>query len=91
MGLVNPFTVLSDHNNLQYFMTAQKLLEMQVHWSQVLSRFNFQLRLRAGKKSQRPDALSRRQQDMPQGETKEPYLPIAHGPIRHLLSQGLRY
>jgi RNase H-like domain found in reverse transcriptase len=70
-GLVNRFTVLSDHKNLQHFMTARKLTERQVRWSQVLSQFNFQLRFRAGKKSLRPDALSRRQQDMPRGEEDE--------------------
>ena len=70
-GLVNRFTVLSDHKNLQHFMTARKLSERQVRWSQVLSQFNFQLRFRAGKKSLRPDALSRRQQDMPRGEEDE--------------------
>jgi hypothetical protein len=66
-----PFIVLSDHKNLRYFMTARKLSERQARWSLLLSQFRFKLEFRAGKKSQRPDALSRRQQDMPQGKDDE--------------------
>ena len=47
-------------------MSARKLTERHVRWSQVLSEFNFQLNYRAGKKGERPDALSRREQDVPQ-------------------------
>lgn len=65
VGLKESFVVLSDHKNLQYFMTNRKLSERQVRWSQILSQFNFELRFRAGKSSARPDALSRREQDMP--------------------------
>ncbi len=36
-----------------------------MRWSEVLSRFNFALEFRPGKLSGRPDALSRREQDMP--------------------------
>ena len=66
IGLTQPFVVLSDHKNLQYFMTSRRLSERQVRWSQTLSQFDFRLKFRAGKNSQRPDALSRREQDMPQ-------------------------
>jgi hypothetical protein len=67
----DPFTVLTDHKNLQHFMTARKLAERQVRWSLTLSQFQFQLKFRAGKMAQRPDALSRRHQDMPQGKDDE--------------------
>lgn len=65
MGLKHPFLVLSDHKNLEYFMTSRKLSERQVRWSYTLSQFDFKLKFRAGKNSGRPDALSRREQDMP--------------------------
>lgn len=52
-------------------MSSRKLTERQVRWSGTLSEFNFQLRFRARKKSQKPDALSRREQDMPNGEDDE--------------------
>ncbi|KAI0995426.1 hypothetical protein K3495_g12752 [Podosphaera aphanis] len=64
-GVTKPFTILSDHKNLQHFMTTRKLSERQVRWSLLLSQYRFQLKFRAGSKSQRPDALSRREQDMP--------------------------
>ncbi|KAI1001982.1 hypothetical protein K3495_g6222 [Podosphaera aphanis] len=56
VGLKEPFIVLSDDKNLQFFMTSRKLSE----------------RFRAGKYSARPDALSRREQDMPHDENDEP-------------------
>ncbi|KAL5606185.1 uncharacterized protein BROUX77_003378 [Berkeleyomyces rouxiae] len=63
-----PFKILTDHKNLQYFMTTRKLSERQVRWSQKLSEYDFQLEFRSGSKSGKPDALSRREQDIPQGE-----------------------
>ena len=41
-------------------MTAQKLTRRQARWSLFLSRFDFSLHHRPGKKSVKPDALSRR-------------------------------
>ncbi|KAI0994784.1 hypothetical protein K3495_g13398 [Podosphaera aphanis] len=57
------FTILTDHKNLQYFMTRQKLSERQARWAEYLSRFNFKLVYRSGKEATIPDALSRRDQD----------------------------
>lgn len=71
VGLAKPFVVLSDHKNLKYFQTTRKLSERQVRWSHYLSQFNFKLQFRAGKNSERPDALSRRDQDMPQSQNDE--------------------
>lgn len=65
IGLQQPFQVLTDHNNLKYFMTTRSLTERQVRWSQILSQFNFQIIFRPGRQGQRPDALSRRTQDLP--------------------------
>ena len=41
-------------------MTAKKLNRRQARWSLFLSRFDFKLHHRPGKKSLKPDALSRR-------------------------------
>jgi hypothetical protein len=68
IGVKNPFVVLSNHKNLQYFVTTRKLSERQVRWSLTFSQFRFQLKFRAGKKAQRPNALSKRKQDMPGGK-----------------------
>jgi hypothetical protein len=52
-------------------MTTRKLSEKQIRWSLTFSQFRFQLKFRAEKKAQRPDALLRREQDMPGGEEDE--------------------
>lgn len=59
-GTQHPFEIWTDHKNLQYFMTSQKLSRRQARWSLFLSRFDFTLHHRPGKKSVKPDALSRR-------------------------------
>lgn len=65
IGLKKPFQILTDHKNLKYFMASKRLTERQVRWAQLLSQFNFKLKFRAGKHGRRPDALSRRAQDIP--------------------------
>lgn len=70
-GTAGAFIIYSDHKNLSYFMAIRRLTERQVRWSEELSRFRFRLVYREGAAMQRPDALSRREQDMPQGMTDE--------------------
>jgi hypothetical protein len=65
MSLGKPFTVLFDHKNFSYFMTKKRLTERQVRWSHTLSEYNFRLKFRSGTKSGKPDALIRREQDLP--------------------------
>src|SRR5436309_7074640 len=57
--------VLSDHKNLEYFMTTKLLSRRQARWSEFLSRFNFRIIYRTGKASTKPDALTRRLEDLP--------------------------
>lgn len=68
-GLNKPFTILTDHKNLEPFTTKKNLNERQVRWSQLLSTLNFQLKHRPGSSSIIPDALSRRDQDIPKDVT----------------------
>ncbi len=42
-----------------------------MRWADVLAEFNFELQYRPGKQAVRPDALSRREQDMPQDNSDE--------------------
>ncbi len=65
---VNSFRIITDHKNLEYFMTTRKLTERQMRWSLVLSKFNFTIAYRPGKSNDAADALSRRGQDFPEGE-----------------------
>lgn len=65
---VRHFHIRTDHKNLEYFMTVQKLTERQMRWSLILSRFNFTIAYVPGKENVRADALSRREQDMPKNQ-----------------------
>lgn len=64
-SVVNPFKILSDHKNLNYFTTKRLLIERQVRYNELLQQFNYILEWRPGNSCQRPDALSRRDQDKP--------------------------
>jgi len=66
-GSSHPITVLSDHRNLEYFMSTKNLNRRQARWSEFLSRFNFKIHYRPGKASGKPDALTRRSRDLPKG------------------------
>ena len=65
------FLILTDHKNLEYFMTMRKLNERQIRWSQALTRYNFTLQYRPGKLGGLPDSLTRRPQDLPSDEEDE--------------------
>jgi RNase H-like domain found in reverse transcriptase/Reverse transcriptase (RNA-dependent DNA polymerase)/Integrase zinc binding domain/Integrase core domain/Aspartyl protease/Chromo (CHRromatin Organisation MOdifier) domain len=61
-----PIAVLTDHKNLEYFMSTKKLTRRQVRWAEFLSRFHFKITYRPGKLGGKPDALTRRSGDLPQ-------------------------
>ena len=67
-GLAKPFEILTDHKNLEPFTVKKILTERQVRWSEFLSQFNFRLSHRPGKDAIVPDALSRREQDLPKDQ-----------------------
>lgn len=62
---VGRFTILTDHKNLEYFSTVRKLSERQMRWQLILSKFNPVIQYRPGKEGGLPDALTRRDQDLP--------------------------
>lgn len=64
-SVAKPFTIFSDHKNLIYFSTKRLLNERQVRYNDLLSQFKFVFKWRPGNASERPDALSRRDQDKP--------------------------
>src|ERR1700677_4032344 len=66
-GAKKRFEILSDHKNLQYFLTSKKLNRWQVRWCLFLSRFDFLMTYRKGALSTKVDLLSRRS-DHDQGE-----------------------
>ena len=64
-GSLFPIRVLTDHKSLQYFMTTKRLSHRQTRWAEYLSRFDFKIAYRPGRLGQKPDALTRRSQDLP--------------------------
>jgi len=57
--------VLTDHKNLVIFMTTKELNERQARWMQEVSQYNFKIEYRPGKEGGKPDALTRREGDLP--------------------------
>ena len=55
-GSLEPFTVLTDHCNLEYLRTAKRLNAYQARWA--LSRFGFTITYRSGSKNEKADMLS---------------------------------
>lgn len=103
-GAPSPIKVITDHKNLEYFTTTKLLNRRQARWSEFLSRFNFKISYRPGKQGVKPDALTRRSEDLPkEGDEhlahqsqivlkKEnwqlPPLRVKRARIRHPLQQG---
>jgi len=59
-GSQSKFKVWTNHKNLEYFMSNQKLNCRQARWVLYLSRFNFVLKHISGSKMGKADGLSRR-------------------------------
>ena len=66
-GSAFPIKVITDHRNLEYFMSTKQLSRRQARWSEFLSRFNFKIVYRPGKQGAKPDALTRRSGDLLKG------------------------
>jgi hypothetical protein len=64
-GTQDPFEIVTDHKNLEYFTTTKSLNQRQARWAEFLSGFNFRITYRPGIKAARPDALSRKAEDRP--------------------------
>ncbi len=58
-GAKHPFTVLTDHKNLQYLGEAKRLNPRQARWALFFTRFNFKITYHPGPKNIKADALSR--------------------------------
>ena len=70
-GAAHPVQIITDHKNLEYFMTTKQLSRRQSRWNEFLSRFNFKISYRPGRHGGKPDALTRRSGDLPQGGEDE--------------------
>ena len=59
--------VLTNHQNLEVFMTTKQLNRRQAKWAEFLLEFNFKITYRPGKEGEKPDMLTRLAQDKPKG------------------------
>ncbi|KAL0175542.1 hypothetical protein M9458_027872, partial [Cirrhinus mrigala] len=58
-GARHPFTILTDHRNLEYIRTARVLNHRQARWALFFTRFHFDITYRPGSQNTKADALSR--------------------------------
>ena len=58
-GLPQPFEIVTDHKNLEYWKTAKHLTRRQARWYLTLSRFDFFLTHRRGKDHTAADGMTR--------------------------------
>ena len=59
--------LITDHKDLEYFMTKKLLNRRQAQWSGFLTRFDYKLVYSPGKSNGKADALTRRPGDLPEG------------------------
>ncbi len=59
MAQKHPFTVLTDHRNLEYLKSTKRLNHRQARWSLFFTRFDFALTYHPGTQNTKADALSR--------------------------------
>jgi hypothetical protein len=58
-GSSEPVDVVTDHKNLEYFVTTKLLSRHQARWSEFLHQFNMIIRFHPGKLGAKPDSLTR--------------------------------
>jgi hypothetical protein len=70
-GSSEPVDVVTDHKNLEYFVTTKLLSRRQACWSEFLHQFNMIIRFRPGKLGAKPDSLTRRRDVYPKEGDKD--------------------
>jgi len=65
-GTAYPLQLITDHKNLEYFMTKKLLNRRQARWSEFLTCFDYQIVYRPGKSNGKADAWTRRPEDLPE-------------------------
>ncbi|KAL0150500.1 hypothetical protein M9458_054317 [Cirrhinus mrigala] len=76
-GAQHPFTVLTDHKNLEYLRSAKRLNPRQARWAMFFTRFNFTVTYRPGSKNTKADALSRQSDKVNHHDIEENIIPEA--------------
>ncbi|KAI2667363.1 Transposon Tf2-11 polyprotein [Labeo rohita] len=73
-GAKHPFTIITDHKNLQYLRDAKRLNPRQARWALFFTRFHFKITYRPDSKNIPMDALSR-QSSPDQPTDPDPIIP----------------
>src|SRR5258707_10585429 len=63
---------VTDHKNLEYFMTSKKLSCQEARWAEFLAQFNMRVCFRPGRLGSKPDALTCRWDLYMDGDGQEP-------------------
>src|SRR5258707_907900 len=64
--------MVTNHKNLEYFMSSKKLSCRQARWAEFLGQFNMKVRFRPGRLGSKPDAQTRRWDVYTEGDNPEP-------------------
>ena len=72
VGLQTPFSVVTDHQALEFFSTKRVLNLRQAGWAEIMAQYHFTITYRPGKQNILADALSRKAEEVKtQKEKKE--------------------
>ncbi len=86
IGPAQPTLILTDHRNLEYFMTMKQLNQRQARWSLKLADYDFVIVYRPGKEAVKPDALSRRDEHLVTERERQENAKVLLPPERFLVS-----
>jgi len=64
-GAAYPLMLITDHKNLEYYMTKKILNPRQIQWSESMTIFDHEMVDRPGKSDGKPDAVSKKAGDLP--------------------------
>ena len=82
------FTLVTDHQPLEWLMNNQTLRGKNARWAMILQEFDFTIRHRAGKQQQHVDGLSRNPAREVQTETRWEPEELEWQPVRALAMMG---
>ena len=60
----SPVKILTNHKNLEHFMTFKQLNRRQIRWAEFLAEFNFKIAYKSDKEETKLDSLTRRSEDL---------------------------
>src|SRR6266481_7014336 len=77
-GSAKVIDMVTDHKNLEYFMSSKKLSRHQARWAKFLGQFNMKVQFRPGRLGSKPDALTCRWDVYTEGNNLEPAATNVH-------------